>query len=185
MPAYEALGRRYEVTLAPLAAAGGGIPLPARAARGFAPATTRRVAAPAMTDADTITRAVGASPVLSSRIDPSRLCVVQGAVPGRPVMGSRSAPAVPISSTAVLTMATDTVIAEGLRQDDLSAAKAYGAVVIEEGLDGKLLLRVDSAERAFGLVDILLKREVGSATPNFLRRIVRVRRSAPGTAWAH
>jgi subtilisin family serine protease len=84
-----------------------------------------------------------------------------------------------------MTLVTETVIAEGLRQADLVAAKTYGAVVVDEGLDGKVLLRVGSVEQVFGLVDLLLKREVGSVTPNFLRRIVPVRRSALEKAWAH
>jgi len=77
------------------------------------------------------------------------------------------------------------VIAEGLRQADFAAAKTFGATVIEEGLDGKVLLRVDSVEQVFGLVELLTKREVGSATPNFVRRISPINKSAPTKAWSH
>ena len=90
-----------------------------------------------------------------------------------------------MSTGAVVTLATPTVIAEGLRLADISAAKSYGAVVIDEALDGKTLLRVDSVERSFGLVDLLLKRQVGSATPNFLRRVVHIRPSSSSAAWSH
>jgi len=82
-------------------------------------------------------------------------------------------------------MLTETVIAEGLRQADLAAATNYGARVVEEGLDGKVLLRVDSIEQVFGLVDLLLKREVGSVSPNFLRRVAPLAPSAPKAAWSH
>jgi subtilisin family serine protease len=116
--------------------------------------------------------------------DPAALTIVQGAVPARPVTGTRRAGQAPISTAAALTLATETVIAEGLRQADLAAAKDYGASVVHEGLDGKTLLRVDSVDKVFGLVDLLLKREVGSVTPNFLRRIVPVRRSTPAKAWS-
>jgi subtilisin family serine protease len=185
MPAYQALGQWHQVTLLPLKPAEGSrVALPARA--GKAAPRVLATAARATVDYDVIVQAVNASPVLRSRIvDPTRLAVVQGAVAARPIAGSRRGGQVPISTYAALTLATETVIAEGLRQADLAAAKAYGAAVIEEGYDGKLLLRVESVDQVFGLVDLLLKREVGSVTPNFLRRIVPVRRSAPAAAWAH
>jgi subtilisin family serine protease len=130
---------------------------------------------------------MNASPVLRSRVeDASRLMVVQGSVPARRAAASvRHAAAVPISTPGTVTLATETVIAEGLRQGDFAAAKNFGATIIDEGLDGKILLRVDSVERVFGLVDLLLRREVGSASPNFLRRVVPVRRSTPRPPWAH
>ncbi len=57
--------------------------------------------------------------------------------------------------------------------------------MIEEGLDGKVLLRVEFIEQVFGLVELLTKREVGSATPNFVRRISPINKSAPSKAWSH
>ncbi|HXG87025.1 MAG TPA: S8 family serine peptidase [Vicinamibacterales bacterium] len=57
--------------------------------------------------------------------------------------------------------------------------------MVEEGLDGKVLLRVDSIEQVFGLVDLLLKREVGSVSPNFLRLVAPLAPSAPKAAWSH
>jgi thermitase len=56
--------------------------------------------------------------------------------------------------------------------------------VIEEGLDGKILLRVDTVDRAFTLVELLTNREVGSITPNFVRRVSRIKLSAQAEAWS-
>ena len=182
MPDYYALGRRHPVTLVALDR--GPAPMAARR-RGFA--AVRGRPAPAGLESASMAAAMNASAVLRSRVaDVSRLMVVQGSVPRRRAAASmRPAAAAPISSPGTVTLATETVIAEGLRQADFTAAKSFGATVIEEGLDGKILLKVDSVERVFGLVDLLLKREVGSATPNFLRRIVPVRRSTPQPPWAH
>ncbi len=178
MAGYQALGNWHDVTLLPLTSADRPEALSTRGRS--AAAAIRPAAAAADSDSSAIARVVNESPVLRSRVqDPSRLAVVQGAVPARRAAASMRAPApTPISSYSALTLATETVIAEGMRQADLAAAKSYGASVIEEALDGKMLLRVGSVEQAFGLVDMLLKREVGSATPNFLRRFVRVKRSA-------
>ena len=186
MPGYQALGEWHEISLLPLNAAdSSGAPRTMRGRK--AVAAIRTGAARSSSDADSIAQVVSESPVLRSRVsDPSRLVVVQGSVPARRAAASaRMGPQVPISTYGATTLATETVIAEGLRQADLAAAKAFGARVVEEGLDGKVLLRVDSVEQVFGLVDLLLKREVGSATPNFLRRITPVQRSAPAAAWSH
>jgi thermitase len=185
MAGYQALGRWHEVTLLPMGTADR--PGPALAMRGRRAAAALATGPTPMSESSSIERVVNESPVLRSRVqDPSRLLVVQGTVPARRAAASMRAPGqMPISSYGALTLATETVIAEGLRQADLAAAKAYGATVIEEALDGKILLRVDSVQQAFGLVDLLLKREVGSATPNFLRRFVRVQRSASAVAWSH
>lgn len=112
------------------------------------------------------------SSILRERVShPSRLAVLQGPAPSRPITGARRPPATAMSAPSATTFVTETVIAEGLRQADLAAAKAYGASVVEDGLDGKMLLRVESVDRVFGLVNLLLQREVGSVTPNFLRRV--------------
>jgi thermitase len=186
MAGYQALGRWHEVTFLPLQTADQ--PSAALSPRGRSVAAAMRPrAATTASASSSIEQTVRDSPVLRSRIkDPSRLMVVGGSVPSRRAAASMRAPSPnPISSYAAMTLATETVIAEGLRQADLAAAKAFGASVIEEALDGKVLLGVDSVEQAFGLVDLLLKREIGSATPNFLRRFVRVPRSAPAAAWSH
>jgi subtilisin family serine protease len=85
----------------------------------------------------------------------------------------------------VVLLATETVIAEGVRQTDLAAAKNIGARIAEEGLDGKILFRVDGVARAFELVEFLLSREVGAVSPNFLRRVIRPQLSRPAAPWAH
>jgi subtilisin family serine protease len=182
MAEYQALGRKHHVTLVPLAAGPGPMAGGRRAV-----AAVRGMPRGARSEADAVAQALSESPVLRSRVgDASRLRIVQGNVPARPAAaGVRRAPQLAISSPGTQTLATETVIAEGLRQADLAAAKAFGATVIEEGLDGKMLLRVDTVEKVFGLVDLLLAREVGSATPNFFRRIVPVRRSTAAAAWSH
>ncbi len=180
MPGYKALGVWHEVTLVPLGGlAGGNVPLAATVGK-----ATAHISATAYTEA--IGRAFGASSVLRSRIlDLGSLAVVQGKVAARPDHGSRRGAMSPISTSSTQTLATQTVIAEGLRQADFAAAKAFGATVIEEGLDGKVLLRVESIERVFELVELLTKREVGSVTPNFVRRVSLINKSAPAKAWSH
>ena len=183
---YEALGQWHEISLLPLNATDSrDVPRAMRGRR--AVAAIGPSAARSNVDADAIAGVVRESPVLQTRVsDPNNLRVVQGKVPVRRAAGSmRARPPSPISTYGAVTLATETVIAEGLRQADLAAAKKYGARVIDEGLDGKALLGVDTVEQAFGLVDLLLKREVGSATPNFLRRVAHVRNSAPAAAWSH
>jgi subtilisin family serine protease len=140
----------------------------------------------ALTYIQAIERAVGASSVLRSRIpDVANVAVVQAEVTARPNFGTRLGVKSPISTTSAQTLLTQTVIAEGLRQADLAAAKTFGATVIEEGFDGKVLLRVDSLDQVFDLVELLTKREVGSVTPNFVRRVAVINKSAPKTAWSH
>ncbi|WP_326535892.1 S8 family serine peptidase [Pseudorhodoferax sp.] len=181
MLSYTALGIRHEISLQALATVAETPKfLPAAAhARRSASAQALQSSAPR------IATLVGESSVLRSRIgDPSKLAVVQGQVAARPTHGRRSVGHSAISTHETLTIATETVIAEGLRRDDFAAAKAYGAEVLEEALDGKVLLRVDSVERAFGLVDLLLKRNVGSVSPNFLRRVERLNASAAQENWS-
>lgn len=182
MPGYRALGQWHEVTLLPMAGAAVAAPM---AKAMVAHAASATVAAPASYESS-FSQAISTSPVLRSRVaDASRLAVVQGKVMARANAGTKPSGSMPMSQPKAQTIVTETVIAEGLRQADLAAAKAYGASVIEEGLDGKVLLKVDSTDLVFGLVDLLLKREVGSVTPNFLRRIVRTPLSAPKAAWSH
>ena len=183
---YQALGQWHEISLLPLNATD-----TRRAPRAMsgrrAVATTAASAAQPSADAEAIARMIKESPVLQSRVgDPSQLAVVQGSVPARRAARAvGAAPRSPISTYGAMTLATQTVIAEGLRRADLAAAEKFGASVIDEGLDGKVLLRVDTVDQVFGLVDLLLQREVGSVTPNFLRRIAIPQRSAPAAAWSH
>jgi hypothetical protein len=185
MPGYQALGNWHEVSLLPLTQTDSGVAAGATRRRS-ATAAIKPAPVSSNSDAESIARLVSESPVLRSRVtDPKRLVVVQGRVPARRATAGVRAGAVPISTYGAMTLATETVIAEGLRQADLAAARAFGATVVDEGLDGKVLLRVNSVDQVFGLVDLLLKREVGSATPNFIRRIVPVPRSAAAAAWSH
>ncbi len=182
MASYVALGVRHELTLQPLQEMANNESL----AMTVGPAGARMMARPkAKSDADGIEECIKGSKILSSRVnDFANLTIVQGAVAARPNIGARRAAATPISTRSVLTLASETVIAEGLRQADFAAARDYGAKVIAEALDGKVLLQVDSVQRVFGLVDMLLKREVGSATPNFIRRVTLLKPSPPATAWS-
>src|SRR5262245_25357736 len=113
MPSYHALGQWHQVTLLPFDPADDGIALAARVGKAVAGARTARAMTPAATASpNAIAQAVSRSPVLRSRIaDPSRLAVVQGAVPTRAINGSRRPRPTTISNPAALTLATETVIA--------------------------------------------------------------------------
>ena len=183
---YEALGQWHEISLLPLNAADSSAAPRAMGGRKAIPAVSARAAARPNSDADAIMSVIKESSVLQTRIgDPTQLAVVQGSVPARRAAGAGPARRSPISTYRAMTLVTTTVIAEGLRQSDLKAARSYGAEVVEEGLDGKVLLSVKEIDRVFGLVNLLLQREVGSATPNFLRRVAHTRKSAPERAWSH
>lgn len=184
MPTYHALGHRYDIALHSLrqiAVETATAPMRGTRLRKTASRGNSRLRP------ESLTQVIEKSSVLRSRIDdPLNLAVVQTTAPRSTVAGRRAAAASQMGSTRpVLTLVTETVIVEGARQADLAAAKAYGATVLHEGYDGKMLLKVDAVERVFGLVELLQAREVGAVTPNFLRRVVRPRASAPVTAWAH
>ena len=122
--------------------------------------------------------------MLSSRVqDPSRLAVITGV--RRRDAGTAPVADAPGPTFGIVTLATETVVAEGLRQADLDAARNFGARIIEEGREGKTLFRVGSVSEAFDLVRLLQSRDVGAVAPNFLRRIVRPNRSVAAAAWAH
>jgi subtilisin family serine protease len=189
MPGYRALGQWHDVSLLPLSGTDMAEMPGALGARVVAAAVQpMATTAASSAAAETIVRAIGESTALRARLgDPGDLCVVQGRVPARRAAASAArAPQVPISTYGATTIATRTVIAEGLRTVDLKAAQDFGATLVEEGLDGKSLLRLDTVEQAFGLIELLLKRDVGSVAPNFLRRIAPPRpAAAPKTAWSH
>jgi subtilisin family serine protease len=98
--------------------------------------------------------------------------------------GKRSAMAPAISSGA-MTILTPTVIVEGVRSDDMKAARNAGARILHEGLDGKALLAVDGIDQMSGIIALLMKRRVGAVSPNFLRRFNRTPLSVRPKAWAH
>jgi thermitase len=177
MPSYVALGQRHEVQLLPLA---DWSQQPQAMMAGPA-AVVRRLA----DSTPSLLQRIRGSSLLSSRApDAAGLVVVQGAVPARASAGRRSAGRSVISSPAVMTLATPTVIAEGLRSADFAAARDFGAEILDEALDGKVLLRVNSVARAFELVQMLLSREVGSASPNFLRRVSHIKPSLAAQNWS-
>jgi thermitase len=91
-----------------------------------------------------------------------------------------------------LTFATSTVAVQGAHQSDLAWAASQGATVVEEGLEGKVLLKVpgdgpDGPARAFALAEQLLARGVAMAHPNFVRAVPRTLLSpqAGERHWAH
>jgi thermitase len=189
---YEALGQWHEVNLLPLNAldsrSGRGPRIGRRAVASLTGAPTADAAGFAPSDADDIVELVRNSPVLRTRVsDPSNLRIVQGKVPvGRVGTGVRRRPPTPMSTYNAVTLATQTVIAQGLQRADFTAARKFGAWVVEEISGGTVLFGVDTVERAFDLAKLLLQREVGLVTPNFIRRYVNVRNSvAPAKAWSH
>jgi hypothetical protein len=187
MAGFVALGQNYQVEFQPLKRFSEEQPIAAAAAPARRRQATRAARMAAAVDPAAMVRVVAASPVLTSRVDDAMdLAVVQATATGGPARatgGPRRASVTPPKPTGVM-LATQTVIGEGLRQADLAAARSYGATVIDEGLDGKILLKVDSVQRAFGLVELLRAREVGSVSPNFLRKVIRLAPSAPVKAWA-
>ena len=66
---------------------------------------------------------------------------------------------------------TPSIIVEVARTDDIKAAQNAGARIVDEGLDGKALLAVDSIAQVVRICELLGKREVGSVTPNILPRV--------------
>lgn len=98
--------------------------------------------------------------------------------------GMRAGVARPHSAT-VMTLVTPSLIVEGARVADLKAARNKGARILDEGYDGKTLLGVDRLDELPAILDLLTKRDVGSVTPNFLRRFTRTPLSATATDWAY
>lgn len=93
---------------------------------------------------------------------------------------------------ATLMFATSTVAVEGAHQSDLAWAATQGATVVEEGHEGKILLKVsgdgqDAVTRAFTLAEQLHARGVAMAHPNFVRAVPRILREpqAGERHWAH
>ena len=184
MSSFVALGQRYQVELQPLKAFSDEQPIGAAVAASRRRRSSAAARSAAAVDPAAMVRAVRSSTVLQSRVDdPLDLAVVATTATGGSRRASAVASVAPARPTGLM-LATQTVIGEGLRQADLAAAKDYGAKVIDEGLDGKILLKVDSVERVFGLVELLQAREVGSVSPNFLRKVIRLAPSTPVKAWA-
>lgn len=179
-PFFVASGIRYDVSVQPADVA----LQPDRRARALRSAGYRG-AVPSV-DLQRLRSTITRSPVLSSRFhDPSRLAVADVRPhPARAARAGVAAPIAPRLSPNVVTVLTETVIAEGLRGADREAARReLGAEILDEAREGKVLLRVDSVEKVFPLLELLYAREV-VATPNFLRRAAHRERSAPVEGWA-
>ena len=92
-----------------------------------------------------------------------------------------------------LIIATDSVVVEGAKRADIQwAIDTFGASVVEEGQEGKLLLRAPgegerSVAKAFDLALQLHERGVGAAHPNFVRALPQIRPAPAATNphWAH
>ncbi len=91
----------------------------------------------------------------------------------------------PHAQVGPVTLITPSLIVEGARTDDLKAARSGGARLVHEGYDGKALLSLNTLDEMAIVLDLLTKREVGSVTPNFLRRFSKFAPSVPTHAWAH
>jgi thermitase len=111
--------------------------------------------------------------------DSSTLAIVQD---GR---ASRSNARASAFSRGSMTLMTPSIIVEGVKRADIEAARNSGARIIDEGFDGKALLGVDSIDQVVAICELLRGRDVGSVTPNFLRRFERTPRSEPQGQWAH
>jgi len=195
LPVKKALEVRQSVARAASRAAARALPRARAKAPPHAAAGAERAAAPAAArpqlvqpewDLERLQGTIRASKLLTSRVsDPARLSVAE-ATPesARPARAGVAPQAAPATTIHALALATETVIVEGAHRADLAAARSQlGARVIDESLDGKALLRVDSVDKAFRLVALLLRREVAAA-PNFLRRMARRPQGLGGEGWA-
>ena len=183
---YQAHGSEHTFVVTPLStspamAPAGAIAAAPRAKRAMR-ATTEAAVTPVVFDPTSFLTAIRRSATMRSRIpsdDPGNLAVVHAAPTGR-----RGAAARPLYAGA-MTIMTPSIIVEGARTDDIKAARNAGARIVHEGLDGKALLAVDTIADVVRVCDLLTKREVGSVTPNFLRRYGHTPRSTQPRAWAH
>jgi subtilisin family serine protease len=182
---YPAHGTQQTFVVTPLSAtpsmaAPSTAPGPARAGRKRA--STKAAPTPVVFDPTAFISAMRRSATMRTRIhsdDPATLAIVSAAP-----KGARAATARPLYAGA-MTIMTPSIIVEGARTDDIKAAQNAGARIVHEGFDGKALLAVDGIADVIRICDLLAKREVGSVTPNFLRRFGHTPRSAAPRAWAH
>ena len=139
-------------------------------------------AGPVAFDARSFVSAMRMSETMRMRIptdDPKGLALVQSQS-----AGPASAAARPRYAGG-MTIMTPSIIVEGARTDDIKAARNAGARIVDEGFDGKALLLVDTLADVTKICALLAKRQVGSVTPNFLRRYGHTPRSTEQAAWAH
>lgn len=151
-------------------------------ARGAKKVATKAAATPIAFDPVAFITTIRRSAMMRTRIptsDPGTLALVQSAPKGR-----RAALARPLYAGA-MTIMTPSIVVEGARTDDLKAALNAGARIADEGFDGKALLVVDTIADVARICDLLTRREVGSVTPNFIRRYGHTPLSTQPRAWAH
>jgi subtilisin family serine protease len=184
---YPAQGSERSFDFTPLSAAPAMAPVTAGAATSRGKTSRRRVretavATPVVFDPTAFVAAMRRSQTMRTRIpteDPSQLAIVHAEPRGR-----RAATARPVYAGA-MTIMTPSIIVEGSHTADIKAAQSMGARVVHEGYDGKALLAVDTLADVTRICRLLAEREVGSVTPNFLRRFSRTPRSTTPRAWAH
>lgn len=167
----------------PTATRGGGATRGGRkAAAAPAVASAAIAATPVVFDPVAFVTAMRRSKTMQTRIpsdDPANLAVVDSAP--RTTRGASARP----RYAGAMTIMTPSVIVEGARTDDIKAARNAGATIVHEGFDGKALLAVDGIADVARICELLAKREVGSVTPNFLRRFGHTPRSTQARSWAH
>ena len=182
---YPARGSEHTLSVTPLSAtpAMTAAAAPARAGRRKRGGDAEAAASPVLFDPTAFVAALRRSETMRVRVpsgDPGDLAIVQAAPSGR-----RGASAARPVYAGAMTIVTPSIIVEGARTDDLKAARNAGARIVYEGLDGKTLLAVDGIADVARVCELLAKREVGSVTPNFLRRFGHTPRSTQPRAWAH
>lgn len=157
----------------------------AKSARGASVAkraTAMAAAGPVAFDARSFVSTMRMSETMRMRIptdDPKALALVTAPSPGPASAAARPRYA------GGMTIMTPSIIVEGARTDDIKAARNAGAKIVDEGFDGKALLLVDTIADVTKICALLAKRQVGSVTPNFLRRYGHTPRSTAQAAWAH
>ncbi len=174
---FRASGATYNVTFEPLSKAGTK-PGPRKAAGASKTSGGAKGAS-----GERLLRAIHASKKLSSRLQSGEEVSIVHV--SRASAGPRGVQHPPVSERGAKTLATSSVILEGFLPADLKAAKDFGAKVIDEGSEGKVLLRADSVAQAFDLAAALHARGVGAASPNFMRYVTRPSPSSAAVRWAH
>jgi subtilisin family serine protease len=174
---YVTNGVRHEVSLEPML-----VPLP----NVRRPGAARGMVAPASADerGARFVSTLRAASVFASRFEAL----------GQAPMFAVTTKAGRLSGGTALTIVTDTVTVEGVKLADITWARAtFGAELLEEGEQGKKLLKVPrdangGVERTFTLAEQLVERGVAVAHPNFIRALPRWPLSSADileAQWAH
>lgn len=182
---YPAQGMQQSFAITKLSTiAQGGPRASTRGASRSARAEVMAAASPVVFDAKSFVSTMRMSETMRMRIptdDPRALAIVHAMTPGPAAAAAAARP----RYAGGMTIMTPSIIVEGARTDDIKAARNAGARIVDEGFDGKALLLVDSIADVTKICALLAKRQVGSVTPNFLRRYGHTPRSTAQAAWAH